>query len=117
MNDLAFDQIFPNGSQTVDTWTIAKADLPGLIASNSNSPGSLFTAICLAYWYQNQPDITTDSGEIITTISGEQIFCDAMDLFADINSTYWRLLLKNVNSQVYKYDQLVFFYYATIAGS
>jgi len=117
MEDLSFSQIFPNSSQDINTWVISKSDLPGLVASSSNSPGSLLTALVLAFWYQNQPQILTDSGDIITTDSGEEIFCDAIDNFADIQSTYWRALYKNINNQLYKYDQLLVFTYATITGT
>lgn len=111
MNDLAFSQVFPNGSQTVNTWTIAKSDLPGLVASNSNSPGELFTAICLAFLNVNQAILCTDNQQEITTDGNDQIYGDSMDTYTDIQTIYWQLSIDNRNGFFYKNDQLVVFNY------
>lgn len=96
-----------NASQTADTFTISKSDLPGLTPSANNSAESLLSAIILKAREQCEGLVCDELGRSIASESGF-IEYDNSELF-DLVIKYWRLIVLTRNGSRYFNHQITIF--------
>lgn len=90
MQDLTLQQMFgANASQTSETITIDKSDLPALTASINNRGEQLFTAMILQVHQQFEGKLTDEQGRAVTDERGRAITYDNQQLYQKLRLWFW----------------------------
>ncbi|BAZ02252.1 hypothetical protein NIES37_62640 [Tolypothrix tenuis PCC 7101] len=104
---VTLQQLFGDGAtQNIDTITIKKSDLPGLLAASNNTAESLLVAILLKVLDTFAGKLTDENGNPITDENGVPITFNQGDILDTFYLEYWRTIFKkkgNVNYRIFQF--------------
>lgn len=108
MQNLTLQQLFGrNATQTTETLTIYKADLPGLSADANNRSEQLLVALLLQAHQHFEGMLTDEQSRTITDDQGRAITYDNKSLYEKLALTFWKRQFISRNQQNYILDTFV----------
>ncbi|MBD2210190.1 hypothetical protein H6G27_09900 [Nostoc linckia FACHB-104] len=95
-----------NSTQNIDTITIKKSDLPGILAASNNTAESLLVAILLKVLDTLLGKLTDENGNPITDENNQPITFNQGDILDSFYLEYWRTIFRkkgNVNYRIFQF--------------